>query len=164
MEFLRKCDAVLEKITIYFCAFLFSMIVIICVVGVFFRYVLNSPLMWTEEVMRFMAIWLILVGSSLTVRADGHTSIDLIHLVIKNEKINRVINVVTRSIAALSLIAFLPFSIQLIDKMGDTWAAATRLPMRFVYLAFPIGAVLMFIGYILLIPKLAKKQEESDIV
>lgn len=164
MKFLRKCDAVLEKITIYFCAFLFAMIITICITGVFFRYVINSPLMWTEEVMRFMAIWLILLGSSLTVRADGHTTIDLWLIVIKNKKLIRVITVVTRSIAALSLIAFFPFSIELMDKMGDVSAAATRLPMRFVYLAFSVGALLMLIGFIRTIPKLAKNDEESDII
>lgn len=161
MNILRKCDAILEKVTIYFCAFLFATIVLICITGVFFRYVINSPLMWTEEVMRFMAIWLILVGSSLTVRADGHTSIDLWLLVVKSQKAIRAIVVFTRTVAAAALIAFIPFSIDLMEKMGGTVAAATRLPMRYVYLAFLVGAILMLIGFVKVIPTLGKNNNDE---
>ena len=40
---------------------------------------------------------------------------------------------------------------------GATLAAATRLPMRYVYLAFTVGAVLMILAFIKMIPTKGKE-------
>ena len=48
MSFLKKCDVVLEKAIASFCVLLFVGIVLDCLAGVIWRYVLNNPLMWTE--------------------------------------------------------------------------------------------------------------------
>ena len=78
MKVLKKIDSVIEAVTTVICTILFAGIIIIGFVAVIFRYVINNPLMWSEEVMRFMAIWMILLGSSLTMRQDEHTSIDFV--------------------------------------------------------------------------------------
>ena len=49
------------------------------------------------------------------------------------------------------------FGDDLIEKMGTTLSAATRLPMRYVYLAFTVGAVLMIIAFLKLIPTKGKE-------
>ena len=67
MKVLKKIDSVIEAVTTVICTILFAGIIIIGFVAVIFRYVINNPLMWSEEVMRFMAIWMILLGSSLLI-------------------------------------------------------------------------------------------------
>jgi TRAP-type C4-dicarboxylate transport system permease small subunit len=47
------------------------------------------------------------------------------------------------------------------DKMGGTLSAALRIPMRYIYLAFPIGAVLMLLAFIKMIPEKAKEIKEG---
>ena len=42
---------------------------------VFFRYVLNSPLSWTEELARFALVWLVFWGSAIAIRRKRHLSI-----------------------------------------------------------------------------------------
>ena len=57
------------------------MLVIVCVVlimQVFFRFVLNSPLIWSEELARYLFIWLTMLGLSYNVRTDNNISMTLI--------------------------------------------------------------------------------------
>ena len=161
MSFLKKCDVVLEKAIASFCVLLFAGIVLDCLAGVIWRYVLNNPLMWTEEVARFLAIWMILVGSSMTIRVDGHTSIDIVQMIIKNPKGRMIAYIITRVIAAISMIIMFPISVEMMRKMGIVTSAATRLPMWVVYLAFPVGIVCMVIAWIWSIPRFAKEVRDE---
>ena len=158
MKFIRKCDAWIERITVCVCAALFAVIILVIATGVLFRSVLNNPLMWTEEVTRFVSIWLVFLGSSITIREDGHTSIDMFETFFMKTPCAITIHfVITRAICMIALIVFIPSSIDLIEKMGTTLSAATRLPMRYVYLAFTVGAVLMIIAFLKLIPTKGKE-------
>ena len=157
MSFLKKCDVVLEKAIAIFCTILFAGILLDVLAGVIWRYVLNNPLTWYEEVARFLSIWLILVGSSMTIRIDGHTSIDIVQMVIKNPKGRMIAYIITRVIAAVSMIFMFPISIEMMQKMGIVIAGSTRLPMWVVYLAFPVGIVCMVIAWLWSIPKFAKE-------
>ena len=163
MEILKKIDKLIEQVTTVICTILFAAIIIVGFVAVIFRYVINNPLMWSEEVMRFMAIWMILLGSSLTMRLDEHTSIDFIPtFFLKSGKAQAIHLIITRALCALAMIAFFPYSIELMEKMGSALGAATRLPMRYVYLAFPVGAVLTVIATIKMIPEKAKQLMAED--
>lgn len=161
MSFLNKCDMVIEKAIAFFCEFLFACIVLDCLAGVIWRYVLNDPLTWTEEAARFLSIWMILVGSSMTVRIDGHTSIDLLQTIIKNPTGRMVGYIITRALAAVSMLVMFPFTLQLMKEMGGVTAAATRLPMWAIYLAFPVGIVCMLIAWIRCIPRFAREVKEE---
>ena len=44
---------------------------------VFFRYVLNSPLAWTEELARIALIWLVFWGSAIAFRKNEHLTLTL---------------------------------------------------------------------------------------
>ena len=46
--------------------------------GVFFRYVLNSPLYWAEEAARLLLIWLAFVGAALAFQRKHHISMNVV--------------------------------------------------------------------------------------
>lgn len=46
--------------------------------GVFFRYVLNSPLYWGEEAARLLLIWLSFIGAALAFERKAHISMDVL--------------------------------------------------------------------------------------
>lgn len=53
---------------------IFTLVVLI---GVVFRYVLNQPLSWTEEVSLIAFAWLMFFGAVICARENGHVLIDL---------------------------------------------------------------------------------------
>ncbi len=46
--------------------------------GVFFRYVLNSPLYWAEEAARLLLIWLSFIGAALAFQRQQHLAMDVV--------------------------------------------------------------------------------------
>ncbi|WP_346232754.1 TRAP transporter small permease [Parafrigoribacterium mesophilum] len=57
------------------CALLFGLFAVV-ILAVFFRYVVNSSLLWGEELVRYMAIWLVFLGLSSAHRRNEHVSIN----------------------------------------------------------------------------------------
>lgn len=163
MDLYRKFDRIVEKATTYFCSFLFVVIVLIGLANVFFRYVLNNSLPWAEESMRYLCIWMVFVGSSLTVRSDGHVAIDIVQSLIKKPTGKIVVYTATRVIAALSMLVLFPYSITLIEKMGKGMTATTRVPMYVVYLAVPVGIICMLLAFVHTIPERVKKLREEEV-
>lgn len=157
MGVLKRLDKALTDIQTYICALLLAVIILIGAANVFCRYVMNDSLTWAEEAMRFLCIWMVFIGSSLTIRVDGHVSIDLLQSVLKNTKVKLVLYVVTRLVAASFLVVLLPASIVLVQKMGNSYSSAVGIPYSIVYLSFPVGAVSMLLSFISAIPQHAKQ-------
>ncbi|PQV52853.1 TRAP-type C4-dicarboxylate transport system permease small subunit [Defluviimonas denitrificans] len=45
--------------------------------GVFWRYVLNNSLSWSDELAKFLMVWLVFVGAPIAMRMGDHVSIDM---------------------------------------------------------------------------------------
>lgn len=130
----------------------FSVIVMIalvmCVVWqVFSRYVLNQPSTLTDELARFLMIWVGLLGAAYTVGAQRHLSIDLLFMSINKRKqalLSLFINLLIFSFAGSVIVTG---GIKLINKTLATVqvSAAMQIPMGYVYIILPLsGAVMMF--------------------
>ena len=78
MKTLLKIDRGIETFQTWFCIAMFVLILIFGSIQVFGRFILHSAPPWTEEAMRFCGIYLTFVGSALTVRVDGHVSVDIV--------------------------------------------------------------------------------------
>ena len=57
----------------------FTMAVIVAV-QVFFRYVLNHSLFWSEELARYLLVWLTFLGASVAYRRRAHPGIDFFYI------------------------------------------------------------------------------------
>lgn len=51
---------------------------LLLVAGVFFRYVLGTPFVWSESVSRLLIVWLTFVGSSIAFAEKEHITVDSI--------------------------------------------------------------------------------------
>jgi TRAP-type C4-dicarboxylate transport system permease small subunit len=157
-----KLDKYIEKLSVIFCTFVFSVILIAGITQVIGRYVLSSSPPWTEELMRFCCIWLILVGSSLTIRSDGHVAVDILISSIKGRAAKARIFILTRLLCVLFLIVIFIPSIQLIMKTTTSRAASLPIGYTWVYLAVPVGVIFMLCSYITTIPAYAKMYRRGD--
>jgi TRAP-type C4-dicarboxylate transport system permease small subunit len=91
---LEKASEVTDRIGGVMCAILFGVMTIVVIVGVFFRYVVNSPLSWTEEVSRYLMIWGASVGISLGLRAEEHVGLTVVLDAIKSRPVRMVFHTV----------------------------------------------------------------------
>ncbi len=68
---IRAVD-LLDSVLVNLCAFVLGMMVVIALIGIFFRYVLANALSWTEELTRYMMILVGMFGTALALWKDEH--------------------------------------------------------------------------------------------
>ena len=59
---------------------MFMVVLIACVIaaGVFFRYVLNDSLSWSEELAKYAMLWMVFLGAPIALRTGGHPNIEIL--------------------------------------------------------------------------------------
>ena len=102
---------------------LFLAMTITVIIQVFFRFVIQSPLRWTEELARYLMIWLVLMASAIAMRNRSHLQVDVLTSALP-QKPKRILT----AIVDLLTIVFLCIMI---------------------YAAFPTGGVLMIMEQLL---------------
>jgi TRAP-type C4-dicarboxylate transport system permease small subunit len=123
---------------------LFSAMVVVTTLGVFFRYVLNNALPWAEEADRYLFIWLSFVGASITMRRKGHIAVDLLLRYVSPAWHHRLLLVAQACVLIFLGVVFWA-SLPVIELTSETRATATDIPMSWVYIAAPTGCVLIAI-------------------
>lgn len=120
------------------------LLALICVLGlwqVLARFVFSQPSTWTEEAMRRLLIWCVMLGVVVAFRRGALVSVDLM-LRLSRGWWRRVV----RWIITLSSLAFLAvllwFGIDLAWRVRFQTFASLDLSMAWAYAALPVGAAL----------------------
>jgi TRAP-type C4-dicarboxylate transport system permease small subunit len=100
--------------------------------GVFFRYVLNDSLSWTEEFARYGLIYITFVGTSTAIRRRTHVRVDVIDLVLA-EAARRTLRWIV-DLACLGFLAYLAWRTwQIMGFLGSSRSPAMQIPINWVY-------------------------------
>ena len=106
------------------------------------RYIFNSPIAWTEEVARFMFIWLSFLGAFLALREHSHISI---HAVMKcfSASVQATVSSVVTFLLFCYMTVLCWVGVTVAIETKDTFSAALELSFLYVHAAIPVGAGLM---------------------
>ena len=158
-----KIDDILDKIQAVFCVILFACIVIFGTMQVVGRFVFNNSPTWTEELIRYCAIWLTFVGSAMTARHDGHISVDILQEYIPGAKARAVLYAVARLVCIVFFICLVPAGMELAVRSANSYGASVRVSFQYIYASIPIGAVMIVLAYLTRIPRQCNQiMEEGD--
>ena len=83
MKKLQQVSDIINKCVSYIGMVIFIILIVACVAQVFFRFILNNSLSWSEELARYCFIWMHMLGASLLIEGSGHATVtailDLMH-------------------------------------------------------------------------------------
>jgi TRAP-type C4-dicarboxylate transport system permease small subunit len=144
---LRALDAGVARAERGVAVVLLAVTVALVILQVFFRYVLNSSLSWSEEAARYLFIWSAVLGFSSSVEARRLFSFDMLA---------RRLSPRGRAVcAALFVLAAVGFLWALVVSGGALVAGtvsqsspAMSLPMAVPYAALPAGGVLVALHFL----------------
>ncbi|WP_246105230.1 TRAP transporter large permease subunit [Rhodoligotrophos appendicifer] len=109
---LFRMDAALEQGVSALAVTLMAAIVVDVVLGVVFRYLLNTSIQWTEAAGRWLLLYLIFVGACLAERHGRHIALE-IAATLSPPPLRRVLNFVIEAITAAVLCALIVFGYKL---------------------------------------------------
>ena len=114
-----------------------------CFWQVFTRFVLNSPSKYTEELLRYLLIWMTMLGVPYAYGKDSHLSINLVTRSFSEK--GMLLTKIGIEILILFLSVFVMIAGGWIVTMNSSGqiSPALHMPMEFYYLCVPIGGVLL---------------------
>lgn len=115
----------------------------VIVLQVIFRYVLNAPLTWTEQVARYLFVWMVMLGTPLALRMNVHIAFDTV-LRMFPARVRAIISTVNVMLIAAFAAYWFRHSLNLVLRSTRTIAAGIDIPINYVYSAQPVAAVLVF--------------------
>ncbi len=121
---------------------------------VFTRFVLNNPSSWTEELARYLLIWVSLLGASYAHRLKMHLAIETLTDKFAG-KTKYYANVFIQSVVFLFaffvMVAGGAYLVNLTFTLQQM-SAALQIPLGYVYLAIPLsGILIMFYSAVFII-------------
>jgi TRAP-type C4-dicarboxylate transport system permease small subunit len=125
--------------------FLSSAIVIVVTIQVFSRFVLQSPSSITEELSRFLLIWIGLLGGAYGYHSNAHLGLD-----IATNKLNQLsrawVSIIAHLIIMIFAIAVMVvggISLVLLTFDPPQISAALEIKMGYIYSVVPISGVII---------------------
>jgi C4-dicarboxylate transporter, DctQ subunit len=149
LNLLHKADrilTVLEKATV---AALLLAAVAVLVADVALRSIFGVALAWAAELTRYSIVWLVFVGGAIGARSGAHISIDALGIMMSPDYAQRLAQVASLIASATTLLVAW-FGWKLVGQMkqfGQT-SASLEVPMWAVYLAIPVGCMLMSLRFL----------------
>jgi TRAP-type transport system small permease protein len=138
----------IERIMRWSVVALLTMMVLIVFTNVVSRYYLHASLAWSEEVARFMLVWLVFIGSFLAYIHNEHLGLDI--LVIKfPPKIRRIVAIGTNLLVIFALYAVMEGGYLLMRDNFDWLSSAAEIPQGYVYFIVPFTCGLMLLQAVL---------------
>ncbi len=126
--------------------------VILIFCQVLFRYALHKPLAWSEELARFMFVWMVYMGASMCVRKNMIMKVDILETAFRNNP------TVLSILAYISVIASLLFCLAMtygsysiayeVTFVRNRLSPALDLPLGIAYMALPLGFGMMSLRYL----------------
>lgn len=122
-----------------------SALILIIIVGIFFRYALNDSLVWTEELARYLFVWVTFLGGGLGVGRNIHVGVDSAMRLLPH-KVRQWTELLVEIAIAVFVVTLISIGIQYTAFGMNAEALLIPVPMGCVYLAVPCGGAVMLVN------------------
>ena len=128
-----------------FLAILMAIMTVDVLWGVFTRYAMGNQASWSEELARFLLIWIGILGAAYASGQNMHLAIDLLSDKLNPKKQKRLIALIRIMIIAFAFFVLIVGGFRLLyitQLLGQT-SPALQIPMAIVYAVLPISGLLV---------------------
>lgn len=121
---------------------MFVLMIGLCILQVVCRYILKISLSFTEELARFLFIWITFLGTAMALKKHQHVNMDLL-VGLFPEALREVVNLVITLLVECTYLMMVYSGIRVMMKTMNQTSPAMNLPMAVVYAAVPVSMLIM---------------------
>ncbi len=159
---MQKITHIIDKTLAVVLIVLMSVMVLTVTWQVISRFILKAPSSYTEELARFLLIWIGLLGASYALRTKAHLGIDILPKYVSG--LNRKVVLISVYILIIAFAFFIMIigGYRLVDLTFtlDQTSAAMGVRMGYVYLVLPLSGLLMFYYAIVFIIQIIRNKDQ----
>ena len=143
-EKIDKLCLYLEKLTSFVVIILLFGMLLVAWAHVFWRYVLESSLFWSEELLRYSLVWFALLSASVLYKRKGHLGIELFVKNLPKGVQHKISTVIIYIFLLLNLVVtYQGFNI--LNDVHDQLTPALRIPVSVPYASIPVSFLFMVV-------------------
>lgn len=122
-----------------------SVMLVIIFAQVVTRYLFNYTPEWSEELARFLFVWVVFLGSALIMGESGHLAVQFLPDKFKGTVFGTVLDVVINICGYIFIGLLLTQGWKMTSIMTFQRAPGLDIPMSWVYVIIPVSCVLMLL-------------------
>jgi TRAP-type C4-dicarboxylate transport system permease small subunit len=164
---LKKTGSIiLDTLEIYIPTLAFSVMFLVFIIQVFYRYFLNNPLTWPPEIISMTFIWTTVLGACYAQRTGEHVAFSLLYDR-ASAKVQLAMRLLGNGLIAIIFLIALKPAFDYVTFMSFRSSIVLKIPFSVIYFPFVIFLVLI-IGRMLHavfvdINRIINKQIEKDV-
>jgi|TARA_B100000678_G_C18153249_1_gene479857 TRAP-type C4-dicarboxylate transport system permease small subunit len=148
LSFLNLIDAIVQpliklcKIAVISCVLSIALIVS---TSIFFRYVLNNSITWSEEIAKYLMVWMVFVGAPVAMVQSRHIAIEMFPNLFR-PRIRALIFLIVNLLIVLTM-AFWTYRgfTYTVGGMSQVMSSFDKIPLGVVFASIPFGSCIMMI-------------------
>lgn len=141
---------ILENIEGYLCVAMLIVMSIVVFIQVICRFILKSSLPWSEELCRYLLVWVSFMGGAYGVKTGAHLGVEAVTLIMP-KKMRKVVEILMLIVGIVLCCVILKYGIDIVKTQFKRiqYSPAMHVPMGYAYLAIPVGMVFFILRYVL---------------
>jgi TRAP-type C4-dicarboxylate transport system permease small subunit len=139
---LGRINEFFVKVAKGLCIYLLAVMTAIVLTGVFFRYVLNNAIPWTEEVSKFLMIWMALMGAPVGLQMGTHVGIEALKNALRGRP-HFFLLLLGHLIILSLLLVWIKEGLAMTQMAMQQTASSIEISLGWIYLAIPVGSLMM---------------------
>ena len=159
---MKRIEAIFKKIDLVFkwlSAIILGGMTLAIFLQVIFRYVFKSPLSWSEELARFLFIWMTFIAGYVGARQGKHIGVEALQNALP-AMAGRMVRCLSNLLCTVFFTVVAYYAMQSWSKLMMQLSPALGVPMAFVYLSMIIGSFFMGAWYLVVAIKVLKGDQE----
>ena len=146
---LTRFDNLLAKAEAAVLISMVAAMTLIVFLQVVYRYILIQPLYWSEELARYLFIWVSILGATLGLQKRGHFGLDFFYRMLSDQK-RRFLQFLIHLFLGCVILVILIQGVKLVQATVLQKSPAMEISMGWAYACLPVGAVLMAIHLVVI--------------
>ena len=106
------------------------------------RYVMHHSLSWSEEVGRYIFVWITFLGMAAAFKGGAHVALDILIKMLKGTP-RKTLELVNGVLMTVLSSALLMGGIKLLNLGMRQYSPALKIPMYLVYIVIPLSALIL---------------------
>ena len=113
--------------------------------------IITRRLEWTDEILRYINIWVIFLGASLAVKQSGHLQVRFVADRIGSPGTQRILRAARLSVIIAGLLVVAVMGAVKTASQAGVQTQMAPISIAWFYLAIPVGCILMAFEYLLIL-------------
>lgn len=157
---------VVDRACYYLIGIMMAVMVSVMAYQVVLRYLFDRSNLWSEEIARYLCVYVTFIGSFMAIRRSSHLKVEFFVELIE-VKARRILALVLNIAITVFLVYMIGKGIEMTQGGFRNVTAGLNMPMAYVYFSIPLGCALMIFGMIeqiaeLLFPEAPSREEAAS--